>query len=64
MTQAILLMGAILSNVQADEADDERRELERLVAQASAKKKAGKSRKSKDASPLATPAPDSKPASA
>ena len=37
--KAILLIGAILNAVQPEEGDEERRELERLMGQAAAKKK-------------------------
>ncbi|GAA5913290.1 hypothetical protein JCM6882_000055 [Rhodosporidiobolus microsporus] len=37
--KAILFIGAILKNVHPEEGDDERRELERLVAQANARRK-------------------------
>ncbi|GAA5999836.1 uncharacterized protein JCM10292_003764 [Rhodotorula paludigena] len=37
--KAILFIGAILKNVQPEEGDDERRELERLVAEAQARRK-------------------------
>ena len=40
--KAILLIGAILKAVQPEEGDQERRELERLVAETAARKKTGK----------------------
>lgn len=43
--QAILFIGAILKAVQPEEGDDERRELERLVAQANARRKEKKTKK-------------------
>lgn len=43
--QALLLIGAIFKEVQPDETDEERRELERLVAEAAAKKKDKKAKK-------------------
>lgn len=52
--KAILTIGGIFKNVQPDEGDDERRELERLVQEAANKKK-----KTKKVSPKGTPAPPS-----
>lgn len=43
--QAILFIGAILKAVQPEEGDDERRELERLVAEANARRKEKKHKK-------------------
>ncbi|MBW0498187.1 hypothetical protein O181_037902 [Austropuccinia psidii MF-1] len=43
--KALMVIGAIFKGVEADETDEERRELERLVADASAKKKGGKAKK-------------------
>ncbi|POY75277.1 hypothetical protein BMF94_1647 [Rhodotorula taiwanensis] len=43
--KAILFIGAILKAVQPEEGDDERRELERLVAQANARRKEKKTKK-------------------
>ncbi|GAA5839630.1 hypothetical protein JCM9279_006002 [Rhodotorula babjevae] len=40
--KAILFIGAILKNVKPEEGDDERRELERLVAEANARRKEGR----------------------
>ncbi|TNY24400.1 X-domain of DnaJ-containing-domain-containing protein [Rhodotorula diobovata] len=40
--KAILFIGAILKGVQPEEGDDERRELERLVAEANARRKEGR----------------------
>ncbi|WWD17241.1 hypothetical protein CI109_101679 [Kwoniella shandongensis] len=45
--KAIMTIGGIFKNVQADEADDERRELERLVMNAGTKKKQKEKEKSK-----------------
>ncbi|GAA5871197.1 hypothetical protein JCM3774_006820 [Rhodotorula dairenensis] len=47
--KAILFIGAILKAVQPEEGDDERRELERLVAEANARRKEKKHKKEKDA---------------
>ncbi|KAI5477018.1 hypothetical protein MNV49_006976 [Pseudohyphozyma bogoriensis] len=53
--KAILLTGAILKSVKAEETDAERRELERMVAEANAKRKE-KGSKKKPASPAPAPA--------
>lgn len=53
--QAILFLGMIYKAVQPDEGDDERRELERLVAEAAGKNKK-KSKKDKKAGGTASPA--------
>lgn len=45
--KAILLIGAIMKSIQADEDMQERRELERLVAETAARKKAGYKKGSK-----------------
>ncbi len=52
--QAIMFLGMIYKAVQPDEGDDERRELERLVAEAAGKNKK-KGRKDKKASGTTTP---------
>ncbi|BGP17521.1 hypothetical protein JCM10213_008254 [Rhodosporidiobolus nylandii] len=54
--KAILFLGALLKAVQPEEGDDERRELERLVAQANQRRKEKKSKKG-TASPAAGAAP-------
>ncbi|KAG0662787.1 hypothetical protein C6P46_003100 [Rhodotorula mucilaginosa] len=46
--KAILFIGAILKAVQPEEGDDERRELERLVAEANARRKEKKHKKDKE----------------
>ncbi|BGP41300.1 DnaJ-like protein [Rhodotorula kratochvilovae] len=46
--KAILFIGVILKNVQPEEGDDERRELERLVAEANARRKEKKHAPKKD----------------
>ncbi|GAA5974432.1 hypothetical protein JCM11641_003207 [Rhodosporidiobolus odoratus] len=43
--KAILFLGALLKNITPEEGDDERRELERLVAQANARRKEKKNKK-------------------
>lgn len=48
LSQAILFIGAILKAVQPEEGDDERRELERLVAEANARRKEKKHKKDKE----------------
>ena len=52
--QAILFLGMIYKSVQPDESDDERRELERLVAEAAGKNKK-KGKKDKRTSTATTP---------
>ncbi len=52
--QAIMFLGMIYKAVQPDEGDDERRELERLVAEAAGKNKK-KGKKDKKASGTSTP---------
>lgn len=52
--QAIMFLGMIYKSVQPDEGDDERRELERLVAEAAGKNKK-KSKKDKKVSGTSTP---------
>ncbi|PKI83869.1 hypothetical protein MVES_002185 [Malassezia vespertilionis] len=49
--KALAVLGAIYKQVQPDDSDDERRELERLVAQAAEKKKEKKSRFFRKAEP-------------
>ncbi|PWN50184.1 DnaJ-domain-containing protein [Violaceomyces palustris] len=59
--RALAFLGVIYKEVKPDEGDDERRELERLVAEAGSKKK--KSKKEKKTSPTSTPAPTAPPPS-
>lgn len=47
--KAILLIGTIFSRAQPDEGDDERRELEKLMAEAATKKRAKRKHGSKTA---------------
>ena len=51
--KAILTIAGIFKNVQADESDDERRELERLVMNAGKKKTKAEKDKEKEAKPKA-----------
>ncbi|CAE7197763.1 unnamed protein product [Rhizoctonia solani] len=55
--RALLLIGELLKEVRPDESDEERRELERLVAEAS-KKKSGAPAKSPASPTLANPTPE------
>lgn len=60
LSQAILFIGAILKAVQPEEGDDERRELERLVAEANARRKEKKHKKDKEHAAAAAGAKDKK----
>lgn len=61
--RALAFLGAIYKSVQPEEGDEERRELERLVAEAAGKNKKKKEKKSKSGAPAAaSPTPTGTPA--
>ncbi|PWN35095.1 DnaJ-domain-containing protein [Meira miltonrushii] len=55
--RALAFLGAIYKNVQPEEGDEERRELERLVAEAAGKNKKKKEKRSRLGTPAATASP-------
>lgn len=55
MVQAIMLIGVVFKSAQPDESEEERRELERLVAEAAKPKKKAKKEKAPAAASSGTP---------